>query len=130
MNGYECDECGACCQGHLIVEADELDLLREPRLVQADPYWRGSSYEDVLSALGDEMGKCIVLAAARPCSFLTPENRCGIYPTRPNECVAMPAGDEQCQLARQAAGLLPLEPVDESNPGSPQRDDSPAGSRD
>ena len=24
MERYECDKCGACCQGHLIVQAEEL----------------------------------------------------------------------------------------------------------
>jgi hypothetical protein len=38
---YECDQCGACCKGTVIVEADYLDTRREPRLiadVQVGPY--------------------------------------------------------------------------------------------
>jgi Fe-S-cluster containining protein len=110
MPSYECDLCGACCRGHLIVEAYEIDLLREPRLASADPHYCGRPLSDVQHELADE-GKCIVLAAARPCMFLNSDCRCQIYPTRPNACVAMEAGDEQCQLARLLHGLPPLEPV-------------------
>ncbi len=109
MPHYECDCCGACCEGHLIVEADQLDLLREPRLADADPHYRGKPVAEVLALL-DDPGRCLVLAAARPCAFLDANNRCSIYPTHPNDCVAMQAGDEQCQMARQAAGLPPLLP--------------------
>jgi hypothetical protein len=28
-----CEQRAACCKGHLIVEAEEVDVLREPRLV-------------------------------------------------------------------------------------------------
>ena len=31
--GYECDCCGACCKA-LIVEADVIDVLREPRILE------------------------------------------------------------------------------------------------
>ena len=110
MPQYECDCCGACCRGHLIVEADLLDLLRESRLASADPHYRDTPVAEVLAFL-DESGRCMVLAAARPCPFLDADSRCSIYPTRPNDCVAMPAGEDQCQMARQAAGLPPLLPV-------------------
>jgi Fe-S-cluster containining protein len=96
----------------LLVEAYELDVLREPRLIEAgDRHYAGRTIEDVVQELGDEY-KCILLAGARPCAFLGPDNRCSIYPTRPNVCVAMQAGDEQCQMAREAEGLPPLAPVD------------------
>ena len=74
---YDCDLCGACCRGTLIVEA-------------------------------------YCLAASRSCRFLSAEGRCTIYPTRPNACVAMQAGDEQCQEARGQLGLPPLEPLQPS----------------
>ena len=31
---YECDQCGACCKGTFIVEADYLDVRREPRVIE------------------------------------------------------------------------------------------------
>ena len=100
---YECDLCGACCQGALIVEAYYLDVLREPRILEADVCGRQTSLDE----LSDE-DKCIVLAANNPCRFLDSDHRCTIYPTRPNVCVAMEAGDEQCQEARIKMGLPPL----------------------
>ena len=112
MLRYECDQCGACCRGHLIVEADLIDLLREPRLFTADPRLAGFSLDEAVTDLDDE-GKVMLLACGteRPCPFLDGDNRCTIYPTRPNECVAMQPGDEQCQEARRSADLAPLEPV-------------------
>lgn len=112
MAKYECDCCGACCQGTLLVEAFQLDVLREPRLVESDPRTAGRSLDAVLAEL-DEEDRCLLIAggASRPCAFLDGENRCAVYPTRPNGCVAMPAGSEECQLARGRTGLPPLEPV-------------------
>lgn len=107
---YECDQCGACCKGNLIVEAEELDLLREPRLIESDPHYAGKSAEEVLVQLQTDVGRAIILACSRPCTFLGSDNKCGIYPTRPNVCVGMQAGDEQCQSAREAEGLPPLLP--------------------
>jgi len=111
MSRYECDRCGSCCKGHLLVEAFELDVLREPRLISADPHYAGKYLEQALHELQDEF-KCVVVAGGRPCMFLDNTNRCSIYPTRPNECVAMQAGDEQCQTSRKAEGLSPLAPAD------------------
>ena len=42
MPNYECDKCGACCRGNLLVEAYELDVLREPRLIESgDRHYSG-----------------------------------------------------------------------------------------
>ena len=110
MPRYECDHCGACCQGSLIVEADDLDVLREPRLIDADPHHAGKSVELVVHEIQTEW-KAIILACGKSCPFLTSENLCAIYPTRPNACVGMQAGDEQCQEARADVGLSPLLPL-------------------
>ncbi len=110
MQRFECDKCGACCKGTLIVEADDLDVLREPRLINGDPECCGKSVEQMVSEI-QQHGKIVLLACGSPCSFLGTDNVCSIYPTRPNACVAMQAGDEQCQDARLAVGLAPLLPV-------------------
>jgi len=93
------------------VEAFEVDVLREPRIIAADPYYASRSIEEALRALQDE-SRCVLLAGGGPCMFLYGEGACSIYPTRPNGCVAMQAGDEQCQQVRAAEDLLPLEPID------------------
>jgi Fe-S-cluster containining protein len=50
------------------------------------------------------------MLAAGLCPLLGADNLCTIYPSRPNCCVAMQAGSDQCQLARGMAGLPPLQP--------------------
>lgn len=110
---YECDKCGACCKGSLIVEADDLDVLREPRLIDADPHHRGKHLRQMVEEIRTEW-KAVILACGRPCSFLGADNGCTIYPTRPNVCVGLEPGDEQCQSSRAAHGLPPLEPVEEA----------------
>ena len=102
---YECDRCGACCRGTLIVEAYYLDALREPRILDADVTGRKVTIDD----LTDD-DRCILLAANHSCRFLSAEGCCTIYPTRPNTCVGFEAGDEQCQEPRAKLGLLPLQP--------------------
>lgn len=61
MERYECDKCGACCKGTLIVEADDLDVLREPRIIEADPSHAGKSTELVVLEIQNEM-KAVYLA--------------------------------------------------------------------
>ena len=105
---YECDRCGACCRGTLIVEADYLDVRREPRLLQCNvgPY-------KVTKRELEEDGKVVLLACGldKPCTCLGPDNRCTAYPTRPQACVAFEAGSRQCQEARAKLGIGPLSPV-------------------
>jgi Fe-S-cluster containining protein len=106
MPEYACDKCGACCRT-LLVEAYELDVLRESRLVAADPDYASLSIDQALATLQDEFHCVIIAGPGRPCAFLR-DNECSIYPTRPNVCVAMQPGDEQCEEARRAEGLAPL----------------------
>jgi Fe-S-cluster containining protein len=114
MPRFECDKCGACCKGSLIVEADDLDVLREPRLIDADRHHVGKSVEQMVHEIQTDM-KAIILVCGSACPFLGADNGCTIYPTRPNVCVGMQAGDEQCQEARAAEGLPPLLPVGEEH---------------
>jgi Fe-S-cluster containining protein len=111
MNQFTCDQCGACCRGTLIVEADDLDYLREPKLAQADPYYTSLKPQEVLDKLTAEFGTALIIACGqdRPCPFLSADATCSIYPTRPNACVGMQAGDEQCQQARLELGLEKLQ---------------------
>ncbi|MBI1902928.1 MAG: YkgJ family cysteine cluster protein [Planctomycetia bacterium] len=110
---YQCDKCGACCQGHLIVEAQLLDVIREPRLIQSDSHYAGLPIDEAMTLL-ENPHRCLIIACGtpRPCAFLGADKCCTIYPTRPNVCVALEAGDEQCQYARGAAGLPPLQPIE------------------
>lgn len=102
---FECDRCGACCRS-LIVEADYLDCLREPKLFTINP---GLTRKHI------EQGGVVVLLdpATMECPLLgtttgtdgKETTYCQIHPTRPNECVAVEAGDAKCQQARAMKGL-------------------------
>ncbi|QDT07458.1 Flagellin N-methylase [Rubripirellula lacrimiformis] len=108
---FECDQCGACCQGHLIVEVYDIDVLREPKLENADQKYARIDPNLPLAYELDQEGNCLIIACGSACSFLKENFDCAIYPTRPNVCVAMQAGSEQCQSARQSADLDALQPV-------------------
>jgi Fe-S-cluster containining protein len=105
---YECDQCGTCCKGTVIVEADYLDARREPRLLETQIGPCIVSQREL-----EEEDKVLLLACGLdlPCRCLDPENRCSIYPTRPNACAAFEAGSRQCQEARAELGIRPLLPV-------------------
>jgi len=90
-----CLQCGRCCK-HLIVEAYWHDAVREPLLLRPDV----NVDKLTLEKLEADESRCIVLAACRPCKFLGKDNRCTIYPTRPNVCVGFKPGGEQCERLR------------------------------
>lgn len=116
---YQCDECGACCRT-LLIEIEELDIIREPRLAAVARPFKippgqelvdedGEPYEEVVPGFGG--GALLSCGPDHSCLMLGSDNRCTIYPTRPNVCVGMQPGSEQCQLARELAGLAELLPI-------------------
>ena len=106
---FACDCCGLCCQ-HLIVETVAADVLREPRIDAVRPIGRRAPGLSILNA-------CWILAGpGMPCPFLTPENRCVIYGTRPHTCVAFIAGSPKCLELRKEFGVPPLVPQSVGNP--------------
>jgi Fe-S-cluster containining protein len=111
---FQCDRCGACCS-NLLVEAVWLDCVREPRILAH------SRLALTLDDLRDE--DRIVLLWDRDthhCPFLkTRRDRscaCGIYPTRPNACVACEPGGPKCQQARLLGSLPVLRDVEGQPP--------------
>jgi len=100
---FECDQCGACCKA-FIVEAQYLDILREPRIQELKPDLR------MADAVDKWWNRAIVLydIETRQCPFLSEcdgKHSCQIYPTRPNQCVALEPGDAKCQQARVMRSL-------------------------
>jgi len=95
-----CDGCGLCCQ-HLLVEANAVDVLREPRIEAERPLGKRAVSLSLLDA-------CWILAGPGPCPFLNAEKRCDIYATRPGTCVAFVPGSQQCQRLRGEHGLPKL----------------------
>jgi len=112
MSRFECDKCGACCKGNLIVEADEIDVMREPRLIEADRHYAPLGVQKSIELLQTDIGRAVIISCGKACPFLRGDNLCSIHPTRPNVCVGFAAGDEQCQEARAAEGLPPLLPIE------------------
>ena len=95
-----CQQCGSCCR-HLIVDVDVLDVIREPRIAEQGELLDGRG------ALEPDQWMWS-LACAMPCPFLGEANRCTIYSTRPEACLAFCPGGDQCVLARHSAGLPPI----------------------
>lgn len=90
----------------------QLDLIREPRLIPVSkPLLPGPYDDEVEVVLGYAGGARLACGAAHPCPMLGADNLCQVYPTRPNCCVAFQPGTDQCQHARERAGLPPLKPV-------------------
>lgn len=108
---FKCDQCGACCRA-LLIEADYVDVMREPRLLRLHP---GISRDGLRNN-----GQCVVLRDTdlRRCLFMRSVGPylCAIYPTRPRACVAVEPGDAKCQQARQVDRLPVLCDQDGNRP--------------
>lgn len=103
---YSCDGCGACCRTFPVFASRE-DSRREPRIVREGvklkPWLESEVWDYQLYPLP-------FLCA---CPFLDSEQRCTIYPSRPDVCREFEPGSEQCQQARKAEGRDPLPPGSE-----------------
>jgi uncharacterized protein len=89
----DCLECGACCRDNR-VELEEQDLERFAQAGRSDlaraPYARLDDGKIVL-----------ILRRDKRCKHLADDNRCGIYPIRPDACSTFPAGSECCLSSRE-----------------------------
>lgn len=108
FENFRCDNCGACCK-QLIVEAGRIDAEREPKLYSI------FTGDKAKLRTGEH---CVMLWDSKRgcCPFLNESNHCDIYHTRPNECVAVEAGDAKCQQARYMQGLPLLRDIDGNEP--------------
>lgn len=81
----KCLMCGHCCRT-MILEPSEIDVVREPRILdfaeklRPNPDWQDRWDNEYL--------------LPSPCPFLVDE-KCSIYPTRPNMCIVFDAGVEE-----------------------------------
>ena len=88
-----CRRCGDCCKW-LIVEAYVEDVRREPRLLEKSlsGYRPDPEDEEWLRGL-----KCLILAGPGvACGFLTADNLCSTYATRPDACRQFEPSPENC----------------------------------
>jgi Fe-S-cluster containining protein len=89
----DCLACGACCKDNR-VELEEQDVERFRKAGRAElaraPYARR------------EDGKIIlVLRRDKRCRHLEDDNKCAVYPIRPDACSTFPAGSECCLSSRE-----------------------------
>jgi Fe-S-cluster containining protein len=99
--GYgECLKCGACCRHlWLLVEAGPVDVLREPMIAHRCRVLDGNgTVEDPLKWRWN-------LTVTKACPFLSPDDTCDIYATRPDDCVAFEPGGKKCRQCRKDAGM-------------------------
>lgn len=93
-DAQRCGRCGACCR-LLLLDVSGCDLLREPRWAEYITPYRDVDYTDWQA----EPDSVIWHVETKDgCPFLAADNRCTIYPTRPDMCVAFRAGlDDRCR---------------------------------
>src|ERR1700744_3427463 len=89
----DCLECGACCRDNR-VELEKQDIERFERAGRLDltraPY-----------AKRDDGKIILVLRKDKRCKHLADDNKCGIYPIRPDACSTFPMGSECCLSSRE-----------------------------
>jgi uncharacterized protein len=89
----DCLACGACCKDNRVeLEDQDVDRFQKagrPELARS-PYARRDDGKIVL-----------VLRRDKRCKHLADDNKCGIYPIRPDACSTFPAGSECCLSARE-----------------------------
>jgi Fe-S-cluster containining protein len=89
----DCLACGACCKANA-VELEEQDIERLEKGGRGElsrpPYARRRDGRLVLTLRKD-----------RCCRHLGPDNRCAIYPIRPDACSTFPPGSECCLSSRE-----------------------------
>lgn len=100
---FTCDSCGACCRTFPIF-ASASDADREPRLRAEAGLLPASQQTD------EWVYRLFPLPFLDACCFLAEDDRCAIYPTRPDVCRRFAAGSPQCQEARHRQGRPPLPP--------------------
>lgn len=101
MTAAACDRCGACCRTFPILVSIG-DARREPRIeseaLRVEEWQRSQEWEFRLHPLPFNRG----------CPFLSDDDSCSVYDTRPTVCRAFEAGSPQCAEARRRIGLQPL----------------------
>jgi Fe-S-cluster containining protein len=98
-----CADCGLCCK-NLIIEIEHVDVVREPKLLPIVTLLDGNGRFEYDSDWEKEYS----LTCGNTCKMLTEDNRCSIYPTRPNCCVAFEVGGEHCNELRLENGMEPI----------------------
>jgi len=100
MPEAECRQCGACCRT-FHVYASLTDARREPRI-----RWESLPVEPWMQT-SERSYRLFPLPFHEGCCFLTADNRCAIYATRPAVCRDFAPDGPQCVEARKASEKRP-----------------------
>jgi uncharacterized protein len=105
---FECTQCGNCCRSHgayAYVYLSEADI-------QAIALHLGLERAEFLTRHCELDRGWVTLRTTDPaCTFLRPDNTCGIYPVRPKQCATWPFWTENLERATWEG------PVSECCPG-------------
>ncbi len=95
----DCLECGACCRDNR-VELEDQDIERFERAGRGElaraPY-----------AKQDDGKVVLVLRRDKRCKHLADDNRCGVYPIRPDAMQHVPGGERSAVLSSREGGRTP-----------------------
>ncbi len=84
---FVCHGCGACCRWPGIVRLTDEDVAALAAFLGTDE----ETFIRQSTALAPDRRSLILdMPAADPCRFLTPDNRCRVYPARPRQCRDFP----------------------------------------
>lgn len=96
----DCLSCAACCKNYS-------PRFKAPDLKKIGKYLGMKATELMdLYLYRDEDGDYVM--KTKPCAFLEPDNRCGIYEVRPSDCRRFPYIDEDVFLKRKELTLKNL----------------------
>ncbi len=113
FSNFECDKCGACCK-FLAVQVEYPDIVREPRIKE---FLEGELSQDAfVTQTNKKYWVNDFSVDSCQCAFLSSDNSCSIYSTRPNLYVGFHAGSPLCQFSRGLADLPMLLDRDGSKP--------------
>jgi Fe-S-cluster containining protein len=110
LNGRCPEGCGACC-AYLVVHPEEVDAIREPKILAAIETPEAKYQLPVIGDDGQELvqewpdspllSPRLVDGKMLGCALLDGKKRCSIYQTRPACCLCVPVGGAQCRQARE-----------------------------
>ena len=102
-----CKQCGKCCHAFGITLAIE-DMNREPRLWDVSVPIHKVGNPKTRAFMAEKKHPWAIggkVSLGSPCPFLTAENLCGIYETRPQICREYPENGGKCIKEKQDASL-------------------------
>ena len=124
-----CGNCvGACCRRGTAIQPTDREAYNNKRKMMLERVVKSKKFRQAVQIRAEgftDSGELVPVPTVmsigagyglylmqEDCGHLTPENECGIWgsPQRPRACENYEVGSEACLEARQAAGLIDLQP--------------------